>query len=215
MYSDLISYLNQNKVQLVAVSKTQPLDKIKTVYEYGQRVFGENRVQELLAKKDSLPADIQWHLIGHLQKNKVKYIAPFIEMIHSIDSLELAQVVSKEAIKNDRVIAVLLQVKIAIEETKYGFNEADLKAGIEEMKNLKGIDIQGMMGMGTFTYDQEITLQEFKNMKRIYDDVKSAHFSDFPSFKELSIGMSGDYKLAVANQSTMVRIGSLLFRSIS
>lgn len=215
MYSDLINFLEAHKVQLVAVSKTQPLDKINTVYNYGQRVFGENRVQELLSKKDSLPSDIQWHLIGHLQKNKVKYIAPFIAMIHSVDSLDLAKVISKEAIKNDRVIPILLQVKIAMEESKYGFDIHSLKDGLAEMKNLKGIEMRGLMGMGTFTSDQEITAQEFRTINRIYTEIKSSHFSSVSTFTELSIGMSGDYKLAVDNGSTMVRIGSLLFQSIS
>ena len=215
MYSDLINFLEAHEVQLVAVSKTQPLDKINTVYNYGQRVFGENRVQELLSKKDSLPSDIQWHLIGHLQKNKVKHIAPFIAMIHSVDSFDLAKVISKEAIKNDRVIPILLQVKIAMEESKYGFDIHSLKDGLAEMKNLKGIEMRGLMGMGTFTSDQEITAQEFRTINRIYTEIKSSHFSSVSTFTELSIGMSGDYKLAVDNGSTMVRIGSLLFRSIS
>ena len=215
MYSDLINFLEAHEVQLVAVSKTQPLEKINTVYNYGQRVFGENRVQELLSKKDSLPSDIQWHLIGHLQKNKVKHIAPFIAMIHSVDSLDLAKVISKEAIKNDRVIPILLQVKIAMEESKYGFDIHSLKDGLAEMKNLKGIEMRGLMGMGTFTSDQEITAQEFRTINRIYTEIKSSHFSSVSTFTELSIGMSGDYKLAVDNGSTMVRIGSLLFQSIS
>ena len=215
MYSDLVTFLASHKVQLVAVSKTQPLEKIQTIYDYGHRVFGENRVQELLSKKDNLPADIQWHLIGHLQKNKVKYIAPFISMIHSVDSVELARTISQAALKNNRVIPILLQVKIAIEESKYGFDQGTIETNIEELKSLEGIDIQGMMGMGTFTSDQEITMQEFKTMKRIYDEIKQKSFSDVPAFRELSIGMSGDYKLAVENGSTMVRIGSLLFRSIS
>lgn len=215
MYSDLVTFLASHKVQLVAVSKTQPLEKIQIIYDYGHRIFGENRVQELLSKKDNLPADIQWHLIGHLQKNKVKYIAPFISMIHSVDSVELARTISQAALKNNRVIPILLQVKIAIEESKYGFDQGTIETNIEELKSLEGIDIQGMMGMGTFTSDQEITMQEFKTMKRIYDETKQKSFSDVPAFSELSIGMSGDYKLAVENGSTMVRIGSLLFRSIS
>ena len=215
MYSDLVTFLASHKVQLVAVSKTQPLEKIQIIYDYGHRIFGENSVQELLSKKDNLPADIQWHLIGHLQKNKVKYIAPFISMIHSVDSVELARTISQAALKNNRVIPILLQVKIAIEESKYGFDQGTIETNIEELKSLEGIDIQGMMGMGTFTSDQEITMQEFKTMKRIYDETKQKSFSDVPAFSELSIGMSGDYKLAVENGSTMVRIGSLLFRSIS
>lgn len=215
MYADLITFLNGHKVQLVAVSKTQPLHKVQAIYDRGQRVFGENRVQELLGKKDLLPDDIEWHLIGHLQKNKVKYIAPFISMIHSVDSLELAKVISKEAIKNDRIIPVLIQVKIAVEDAKYGFDTATLQDIITELKNLQGIDIQGMMGMGTFTSDQEITLQEFQMMKGIYEDTKTNYFADVETFRELSMGMSGDYQLAIEQGSTMVRIGSLLFRSIA
>ncbi len=214
MYSELIKFLDSKKVQLVAVSKTQPLEKVQKVYDLGQRTFGENRVQELMGKKDLLPTDIEWHLIGHLQKNKVKFIAPFISMIHSVDSVELAQVISKEAVKNNRIIPVLLQVKIAIEEAKYGFDPLLIEDSLGQLRDLPGIDIQGMMGMGTFTSDQEITLQEFQKMSRIYKEIKAQHFADVATFKELSMGMSGDYKLAIEEGSTMVRVGSLLFNSI-
>jgi len=215
MYPELVRFLESKKVQLVAVSKTQPLEKVQKLYKLGQRTFGENRVQELMGKKDLLPGDINWHLIGHLQKNKVKFIAPFISMIHSVDSLALAQVISKEAVKHNRIIPVLLQVKVALEEAKYGFDPMLLEDNLSQLNDLPGIDIQGMMGMGTFTSDQEITRQEFQSMTRIYKETKANHFADVETFRELSMGMSGDYELAIEQGSTMVRIGSLLFNSIA
>lgn len=210
MYQKLKAFLDEHSVELVAVSKTQPHSAILELYEAGQRVFGENRVQELVDKHEQLPQDIEWHLIGHLQKNKVKYIAPFVSLIHSVDSLGLLREIDKAAAKNNRVIPVLLQVKIAQEESKYGWDKAVLLSTLADVKAFEHIELRGMMGMGTFTSDQEITLKEFTTMKAIFDEFQAQHFSP-EKFNILSMGMSGDYKLAVANGSTMVRIGSLLF----
>lgn len=199
----------------MAVSKTKPAERILEMYHKGQRIFGENRVQELTQKYDILPKDIQWHLIGHLQTNKVKYIAPFVTMVHSIDSPRLLAELNKQAAKNDRVIDCLLQFKIAQEDSKFG-------SGIEEMRDFllseKGqsfqhINIRGVMGMATFTDNQSQVRGEFKELKTIFDRLKSSLFSDKEDFDTISMGMSGDYKIAIEEGSTMVRIGSLLFAS--
>ncbi len=212
IYPSLKAFLDNNNVTLVAVSKTQPATVVQTLYDQGQRVFGENRVQELCDKKEQLPNDIQWHLIGHLQKNKVKYIAPFIEMIHSIDSLDLLEKIDKEAAKNDRIINVLLQVKIAQEESKFGLNPNELIENIHQFYQFKNVRIQGLMGMGTFTNDITITEQEFEFFKNYFNQLSDYIPDDHKeSFTVKSLGMSGDYKLAVEYGSNMVRIGSLLF----
>jgi len=211
IYSEINSFLQKQNVKLVAVSKTKPVSLIQQFYDKGQRVFGENRVNELVEKHEALPKDIEWHMIGHLQKNKVKYIAPFITLIHSIDNVKLAKVVNKEAEKNERTINVLLQIKIAEESSKTGFEYEHLLEQIPYLMTLTSINIVGLMGMGTFTNDNEITQQEFGAMKSYFDKLKATRFKDKDDFRELSMGMSGDYKIAVANGSTMVRIGSLLF----
>jgi PLP dependent protein len=211
MYENLKSQLDQSNVTLVAVSKTKPSNAIQELYDKGQRIFGENRVQEVVEKYDVLPKDIQWHVIGQLQKNKVKYIAPFISCIQSVDSLALAQVIQKEAVKNDRTINVLLQIKIAEEESKSGYDYDQLITEIEDIKALDQININGVMGIGTFTSDEETTKQEFDNLQRYFSQLKSEHFSDADNFREISMGMSGDYEIAIEHGSTMVRIGSLLF----
>ena len=205
------SYLNENSVELVAVSKTKPSQAIQELYDKGQRDFGENRVQELVSKKDELPADIRWHLIGHLQKNKVKYIADFVSMIHSVDNLSLANKIDTEALKHDRVIDILLQLKIAKEDSKFGYEPEDLKMDLDELIAMENIRIRGLMGMGTFTTDVDTTRSEFKLLKSIYDELRSSKFSHSPYFDTLSMGMSGDYQIAVEEGSTMVRIGSLIF----
>ena len=198
-------------VQLVAVSKTKPNADITEAYNVGQRVFGENKVQELVAKYESLPKDIQWHFIGHLQSNKVKYIAPFVSLIHSVDSLKLLQIINKEAEKCDRTIPCLLQVYIAKEETKFGLDQTELNQLLDESANLKNIGICGFMGMATNTDDMNIVRNEFKELKSIFDTAKSKYFSQSSSFNTLSMGMSGDYKIAIEEGSTMIRLGSTIF----
>lgn len=204
-----------NKVKLVAVSKNHPAGAILEAYQAGQRVFGENRVQEILAKQPLLPADIQWHMIGHLQSNKVKPIAPFISMIQSVDSLRLLAEVSEQAVKNNRVIDCLLQVFIASEETKFGFNEKELTDLLGTIPNtsLNGVQIRGLMGMATFTDDTTQIRKEFRELKSLFDKIRNAYFREESSFDELSIGMSGDYLIAIEEGSTIVRIGTKIFGS--
>ncbi len=213
-YDKLRDYLDPNGVKLVAVSKTKPIAELNKLYDKGQRIFGENRVPELVDKWETMPKDIEWHMIGTLQKNKVKYIAPFISLIHSVDSLRLAKIIDKEALKSKRIIDVLLQVKIASEESKMGYVFNTLERDIAKIKSLPNINIRGVMGMGTFTDDTQVTTYEFSKLRKFYRILKEDHFdSPSSSFTEISMGMSGDYALAVENGSTMVRIGSLLFGS--
>lgn len=198
-----------NEVTLIAVSKTHPVEKIKEAYAFGQRHFGENKVQELTAKQPQLPADINWHLIGHLQTNKVKYIAPFVSLIHSVDSFKLLQEINKQAQKCNRIINCLLQIYIADEETKFGlsFEEATLLLKSEELKQLTNIRVVGLMGMATNTDDDEQIRKEFKTLKRYYDQAVKI----YPSLTILSMGMSSDYMLAIEEGSTMIRVGSKIF----
>lgn len=214
---DYIKSTIPESVRLVAVSKTKPNSDIIKAYDFGQRVFGENKVQELTDKHETLPKDIQWHMIGHLQSNKVKYIAPFVSLIHGVDSLKLLKEINKQAIKNERVIPVLLQFHIATESSKFGFsiNEAIDLLSSEEFKNLKNASICGVMGMATFTSDQRQVREEFKSLKDIYDDLKSRFFENSSEFKEISMGMSGDYQIAIEQGSTLVRVGSSIFGSRS
>ena len=202
-----------HKVKLIAVSKTKPESLILEAYEAGQRIFGENKVQELVSKYENLPKDIEWHLIGHLQTNKVKYIAPFVSMIHSIDSYKLLEVTNKEALKNNRIINVLLQIYIAKEETKFGLSEAEAIDLInqKQLNNLNNIQICGVMGMATNTENKEIIKNEFLNLKSIHVSLKSSFFKNDENFKEISMGMSGDYGIAADCGSTMIRVGSLIF----
>lgn len=213
MYAALKSEFEDQQVTLVAVSKTKPQEAIMELYDRGQRIFAENRVQELVEKQAALPKDISWHMIGALQKNKVKYLAPFIDMIHSVDSLALAKMINKEATKQQRTISILLQIKIGKEEAKSGYNEKQLWDEVAEMKAMDGIKICGVMGIGTYTDEQAVTQSEFRLLKSYFDKIKATHFKDEPYFKEISMGMSGDYQLAIREGSTMVRIGSLLFGS--
>lgn len=202
-----------HKVKLIAVSKTKPESLILEAYEAGQRVFGENKVQEMLGKYENLPKDIEWHLIGHLQSNKVKYIAPFVSLIHSVDSYKLLEMINKEAFKNNRIIPVLLQIYIAKEESKFGLSEEEAIQLIE-LKNQNALDavqIVGLMGMATNTENKEIIKSEFLNLKSFYDSLKSSHFKNDGNFKEISMGMSGDYGIAADCGSTMIRVGSLIF----
>ena len=200
-------------VKLVAVSKTKPVSDIMTAYNAGQRIFGENRVQEILNKKDLLPAEIEWHLIGHLQTNKVKAILPFIRLIHSIDTYKLLETVNTEAFKINRIVDCLLQIHIATEETKFGFSMEELNNDSQsaEIRNCRSVRICGVMGMATFTDDTDLIRKEFGYLRECFHSLKETYFKSNDSFNEISMGMSGDYKLAILEGSTMIRIGSLIF----
>ena len=204
---------DMNNVTLVAVSKTKPVEDIQEAYDAGQRIFGENQVQELVDKYEQLPKDIEWHLIGHLQTNKVKYIAPFITMIQAVDSLKLLQEINKHALKNERIIDCLLQIYIADEETKFGlsFDEAIELLRAEEYTELKNIRIRGLMGIATNTDNQKQIKEEFYELDTFFDGIKQSFFRKEDSFDELSMGMSSDYKVAMEQNSTMVRLGSTVF----
>ncbi len=203
------------KATLVAVSKTKPAADIEALYTLGQRDFGENYVQELVDKAAALPAGIRWHFIGHLQRNKVKYIAPFVHLIHGVDSMELLREINKQALKNNRTIDCLLQVCIAREETKFGLDEAELDAVIKEATAtaLSGINIRGLMGMASFSNDKTLVNREFQHLRQVFDRLQTTGIFTADRFNILSMGMSGDYPLALEAGSTMVRIGSLLFGS--
>jgi len=208
-YQKIISELS-NKATLIAVSKIKPASNILEMYQLGQRDFGENYVQELVDKYNQLPKDIRWHFIGHLQSNKVKYIAPFVQLIHGVDSLKLLQEINKQALKNNRTIQCLLQVHIAQEETKFGFDKNELlQINWTEIAELKGVEVIGLMGMASFSDNLLLVRSEFKNLKLIFNELQLIH----SSIKILSMGMSGDYSIAIEEGSNMVRIGSLLFGS--
>lgn len=200
-------------VRLVAVSKTKPTSAILDLYEQGQRDFGENKAQELAPKYEALPKDIRWHMIGHLQTNKVKYIAPFVHLIHSADSEKILQEINKQAAKHDRVIDCLLQFKIAAEDTKYGFDLPTAEAMLASVawQELQHIRIVGVMGMATFTDDEAQVRAEFSRLQGIFEHLQGKYFAGNAAFREISMGMSDDYHLAIAEGSTMVRIGTLLF----
>ena len=209
---DIKSHL-PSSVKLVAISKTHPTELIMEAYNAGQRVFGENKVQEMVAKQEVLPKDIEWHLVGHLQTNKVKYIASFVSLIHSVDSLKLLGMINKEAEKNSRVIDCLLQVYIATEETKFGLSFDELESILKsvEYQQMKNIRVVGLMGMASFSDNMEIVRNEFRSLNKIFISLRSTYFADKPWFKELSMGMSGDYQIAIEEGSTMVRVGSSIF----
>jgi pyridoxal phosphate enzyme (YggS family) len=210
-YQTVTKELAENKVQLIAVSKTKPNEDLQALYDIGQRAFGENYVQELVDKEASLPKDIQWHFIGHLQSNKVKYIAPFVYMIHGVDSEKLLQEINKQALKQNRIIDCLLQVHIASEETKFGFDGPALHEFFTSgrIANYSNVRIRGLMGMASFSEDQTLLTKEFSMLKTYFDNASKA-FSN-GQFDTLSMGMSSDYQLAISLGSNMVRIGSLLF----
>lgn len=212
---NLVKITKEYHAVLVAVSKTHPASAIKDIYEQGILDFGENKVQELLEKQPVLPKDIRWHLIGHLQSNKVKYIAPFIHMIHSADSAKLIHTIHEQAVKNGRVINILLQVHIASESTKFGFSREELLSYLSEgqWRTLQGINIRGLMGMATFTEDEAQIRSEFRGLKLLFDEIKDKYFhrNDRDDFDTLSMGMSGDYNIALEEGSTMIRVGSLIF----
>lgn len=201
------------RVRLVAVSKTKPVEAIEEAYNAGQRVFGENRAQEMAEKYEVLPKDIEWHLIGHLQTNKVKYVAEFVAMIHGVESLKLLETIDKEAKKHDRVIPCLLQFHVAQEETKFGLDMEEAAALLESESyaNMKNVRIEGVMGMATNTDNLTQVREEFRHLHEIFEELKQRYFADKPEFKELSMGMSGDYEIAVEEGSTMVRVGSSIF----
>lgn len=200
-------------VKLVAVSKTKPLEDIKAAYNCGQRIFGENKIQELTYKSECLPEDIQWHMIGHLQTNKVKYIASFIKLIHSVDSIKLLKTINKEASKHKRVIDCLLQVKINEEESKFGLSKENLEdlLSLEELHQLTSVRIVGLMGMATYTSDNDKIKLEFRTLKDIFEEIKTKYFQNKTDFAEISMGMSDDFRIAVEEGSTMVRVGSGIF----
>lgn len=200
-------------VCLVAVSKTKPMSALLQAYQANQRVFGENKVQELCTKQAELPDDIQWHFIGHLQSNKVKQIAPFVSLIHSVDSLKLLREINKEAERNNRIIHCLLEFHIATEESKFGLDYIEAKAILDSTEYLKmeNISIDGVMGMASFTDDQNLIHLEFRNLKHIFDKLKKVYFPEQDHFREISMGMSEDYQIAIREGSTMVRVGSSIF----
>jgi pyridoxal phosphate enzyme (YggS family) len=199
--------------RLIAVSKTQPPEKIREAYDAGHRIFGENKVQELTAKHEVLPKDIQWHMIGHLQSNKVKYIAPFVTLIHSVDSVKLLEEINKQARKVNRVIDCLLQIHIAREQTKFGFAEQEVFDCIQKdlFKELTNVRIVGLMGMATLTEDHHQIRKELKGLKKFFEDLKLQHTTAQFMMNELSIGMSSDYTIAIEEGSTLVRIGTAIF----
>ena len=200
------------QVTLVAVSKTKPVSDLMEAYEAGQRIFGENKIQEMTEKWEQMPKDIQWHMIGHVQTNKVKFMAPFVSLIHGVDSLKLLQEINKQAKKNNRTIDCLLQIYIAEEETKFGLDEEELTSLLtsNEFQELKNIQIVGLMGMATFTENKDQIKKEFLHLKSIFDTKKNLK-SEICNLNTLSMGMSGDYQLAIECGSTMVRIGSSIF----
>jgi pyridoxal phosphate enzyme (YggS family) len=197
------------EVTLVAVSKTKPVSDLQEAYDAGQRIFGENKIQEMTQKWEELPKDIQWHMIGHVQRNKVKYMGEYVALIHGVDSLKLLREIDKQAKKYDRIISCLLQVHIAEEDTKFGFNEEELLALTQDtqFKELENVKITGLMGMATFTDDKNQIRREFKTLKALFETLKLK----LPKIETLSTGMSGDYEIAIEEGSTMVRIGSSIF----
>lgn len=213
--NNIISLKKQipSSVKLVAVSKTRPVEDIIEAYSTGHRIFGENRVQELLLKKDLLPGDIEWHMIGHLQSNKVKYIVPFISMIHSVDTFKLLEVINAESFKINRKINCLLQFHIASEETKFGFNTEEVKEMISspEFSRIKSVRLCGVMGMATFTDNESQIRNEFRYLVACFKELKSRFFENDDFFREISMGMSGDYKIAIEEGSTIIRVGSIIF----
>lgn len=199
--------------KLIAVSKTKPIEDLREAYEAGIRDFGENKVQEIQAKQPEMPADTRWHMIGHLQSNKIKYIAPFVYLIHGVDSFKLLKEIDKQGKKIDRLIPVLLQMHIAMEESKFGFDRAEMEEMLAsaEFTNLSHVKIQGLMGMATFTENQDLIRSEFRRLKQLFEELKSRALPAFMEMNELSMGMSGDYQIAQEEGSTMVRIGSAIF----
>ncbi|MBX2843387.1 MAG: YggS family pyridoxal phosphate-dependent enzyme [Flammeovirgaceae bacterium] len=207
--------LKGTSCKLVAVSKTKPVAMLQEAYDSGIRVFGENKVQELKEKSEVLPKDIEWHMIGHLQSNKVKFIAPFVSMIHGVDSFKLLKEINKRAAQNDKVIPCLFQIHIAKEESKFGLSEEELFEILnsETFKNLSNIKMNGLMGMATYTENKDTVRNEFKSLKTLFDKVQNSFSGDNLDFTEISMGMSGDFQIALEEGSTMIRVGSAIFGS--
>jgi len=204
--------LSGSEVTLVAVSKTKPIELLQEAYDLGIRDFGENKVQELVEKQQVLPTDIRWHMIGHLQRNKVKYIAPFVHLIHSVDSLRLLREINKQAVKNNRVISCLLQVHIAREESKFGLSMNEINEQfIHDVSELTNVEVTGLMGMATFSDDEALVRSEFKSLKNLFDNLAQKELPSNLRMNTLSIGMSGDFRLAIKEGSTMIRVGSSIF----
>jgi hypothetical protein len=212
VYEDLIKELKKKQVRLIAVSKTKPLEDIQALYDLGQRDFGENYVQELVEKEAALPKDIRWHFIGHLQSNKVKYIAPFVHLIHGVDSSKLLKEINKQGAKNNRVINCLLQMHIASEETKFGLDTEELDQIFKDpgFEGYKNVQVHGLMGMASFSDNKEKVRGEFKGLKQLFDQLQEQQLAR-NAFDTLSMGMSGDYPDAIEEGGNMIRIGSLLF----
>ncbi|MEP2770787.1 MAG: YggS family pyridoxal phosphate-dependent enzyme [Fulvivirga sp.] len=210
---DFKNYLSDKPCKLVAVSKTKPVSMIQEAYDAGERIFGENRAQEMAEKVDQLPNDIEWHMIGHLQRNKVKYIAPFVHMIHSIDSPRLLKEVNKQAKKNERTIECLLQIHIAKEESKFGLDETELEELLssDQIKTYENVKVVGLMGMATFTDDHGRVRKEFQYLKGLFEKCKGMALPANVAMSELSMGMSQDYEIAIEEGSTMIRVGSKIF----
>lgn len=213
VFKQITGELSAKHVTLIAVSKTKPTTDIQQLYDLGQRDFGENYVQEITEKQAVLPSDIRWHFIGHLQSNKVKYLAPFVYMIHGVDSLKLLAEINRQALKNNRIIPVLLQVHIAMEETKFGLDEEELNDIMNALPELPHIALKGLMGMASFTGDHDVIRNEFHRLKALYEKINVLYAAQFPGSQltTLSMGMSADYCIAIEEGSNMVRIGSLLF----
>ncbi len=211
--ADINTQLQGTQAHLIAVTKTKPISDLEQAYQAGCKVFGENKVQEMVSKWEVLPKDIQWHLIGHLQSNKVKYIAPFVSLIHSVDSFKLLQEINKQAVKNERVIDCLLQIYIAQEDTKFGLSEEEAIELLEspELKELQHIRLVGLMGMASNTDNQEQIRVEFKSLKQLFDRIASTYQLPNTAWKEISMGMSGDFLIAAEEGSTLVRVGSAIF----
>lgn len=212
-YHNILKELKKYHAQLIAVSKTEPVESILQLYQAGQRAFGENKVQEMCEKRLSLPEDIEWHMVGHLQTNKVKYIAPFVSLIHSVDSVKLLEEINKQALKNNRTISCLLQVHIAAEESKFGFSEEEVY-GLLQQKQFKlftNVRIAGLMGMASNTDNSDQVEHEFEGLRQLFLHLKQNYFTDNSDFKELSMGMSSDYPLALKHGATLIRIGTILF----
>lgn len=213
-YTEIVEELKAKNVLLVAVSKTKSIEAIKELYDLGQRDFGENYVQELAGKQAQLPQDIRWHFIGHLQTNKVRYVASFVELIHGVDSVKLLKEINKQGAKNNRVLQVLFQIHIAKEETKFGLDEKELEeilnTYLSELPELKNVQVKGLMGMASFTENKEQVRKEFRFLKTLFDKYSQPQTTNI-QLQTLSMGMSGDYKLAVEEGSNLVRIGSLIF----
>jgi PLP dependent protein len=204
--------LQDSGCRLIAVSKTQPIEKLQEAYQAGQRLFGENKVQEMEQKFEALPKDIEWHMIGHLQSNKVKYIAPFVSLIHSVDSVKLLDEINKQGKKINRIIPCLLQIYIANEDTKFGLSEAEVMDLLSHFPpSYTHVEINGLMGMATFTHNQEQIRNEFRGLKKLFEKIKKMQLPDSVKMKELSMGMSADYKIALEEGSTLIRVGTSIF----